>query len=89
LFKVLDTRLKDHEYLAGDYSVADIAHWSWVHTYKWSGINADGLDNLKRWRDAIRIRPAVEKGRAVPERLDLEAQENKETFIKGAQKMLS
>ena len=89
LFEVLDTRLKDHEYLAGDYSIADIAHWSWVHTYKWSGINADGLDNLKRWRDAIRIRPAVEKGRAVPERLDLEAQENKETFIKGAQKMLS
>ena len=59
-----------------------------MHIFKWLGINADGLDNLKRWRDAIRIRPAVQKGRAVPERLDLAAQENKETFIKGAQKML-
>ena len=62
LFEVRDTRLKENEYLAGEYSIADIAHWSWVHTYKWSGINADGLVNLKRWRDVIRARPAVEKG---------------------------
>ena len=89
LFEVLDARLKDNDYLAGDYSIADIAHWSWVHTYTWSGIDADGLVNLKRWRDALRARPAVQKGRAVPERLDLKKEESKETFIKGAQKMLS
>ena len=89
LFEVLDARLKEHEYLTGEYSIADIAHWSWVHTYKWSGIDADGLVHLKRWRDAIRARPAVQKGRAVPENLDLKKEENKETFIKGAQKMLS
>lgn len=89
LFEVLDARLKEHDYLAGEYSIADIAHWSWVHTYKWSGIDADGLVHLKRWRDAIRARPAVQKGRAVPENLDLKKEENKETFIKGAQKMLS
>lgn len=89
LFEVLDARLKEHEYLAGEYSIADIAHWSWVHTYKWSGIDADGLVHLKRWRDAIRARPAVQKGRAVPENLDLKKEEDKETFIKGAQKMLS
>lgn len=89
LFEVLDARLKAHEYLAGEYSIADIAHWSWVHTYKWSGIDAGGLVHLKRWRDAIRTRPAVQRGRAVPESLDLEKEENKETFIKGAQKMLS
>lgn len=77
LFEVLNTRLKDHRDLAGDYSIPDIAHRSWVHTFEWSGINADGLDNLKRWQDAIRIRPAVQKGRAVPERLDLAVQKKR------------
>lgn len=89
LFEVLDTRLKDHEYLAGEYSIADIANWGWVHTYKWSGIQADGLPHLKRWRDAIRARPAVERGRAVPETLELENEDKKDTFIEGARKMLS
>lgn len=88
LFEVLEGQLKDHQYLANDeYSIADIANWSWVHTYKWSGVNIDGLPNLKRWLDAIRARPAVEKGRAVPERLELG--KNAEEFIKGAQKMLA
>jgi glutathione S-transferase/GST-like protein len=88
LFEVLEGRLKDHDYLANDeYSIADIANWSWVHTYKWSGVSIDGLPNLKRWLDAIRARPAVEKGRAVPERLELG--KNAEEFIKGAQKMLA
>ena len=89
LFEVLDAHLKDHEYLAGAYSIADIANWSWVHTYKWSGIQADGLPNLKRWRDAIRARPAVERGRAVPEPLELENEDKKDTFVEGARKMLS
>jgi glutathione S-transferase/GST-like protein len=88
LFEVLEGQLKDHEYLANDeYSIADIANWSWVHTYKWSGVSIDGLPNLKRWMDALRARPAVEKGRAVPERLELG--KNAEEFIKGAQKMLA
>jgi GSH-dependent disulfide-bond oxidoreductase len=88
LFEVLEGQLKDHEYLANDaYSIADIANWSWVHTYKWSGVSIDGLPNLKRWLDAIRARPAVAKGRAVPERIELG--KNAEEFIKGAQKMLA
>jgi len=86
LFAVLDCQLKDHEYLAGDYSIADIANWSWVHTYKWSGVSIDGLTYLQRWLAAIRARPAVERGRAVPARLDLGT--NTEEFVKGAQKML-
>ncbi|MGH7126061.1 MAG: glutathione S-transferase family protein, partial [Stellaceae bacterium] len=71
LFEVLDTRLAEHEYLAGDYSIADIANWSWVHTYPWSGVEIDGLDHLKRWLDAIAARPAVEKGRQIPQALKL------------------
>jgi GSH-dependent disulfide-bond oxidoreductase len=72
LFEVLDTRLEEHEFLAGDYSIADIANWSWVRGYKWSGVTLDGLPNLARWLDAIAERPAVKRGVDVPERVDLE-----------------
>ncbi|MBT8108058.1 MAG: glutathione S-transferase N-terminal domain-containing protein [Gammaproteobacteria bacterium] len=67
LFEVLDKRLAGHAYLAGDYSIADIAMWPWARTYKWSGVAIDGLDNLKRWIDEIRDRPAVRRGISVPE----------------------
>jgi glutathione S-transferase len=73
LLEVLDGRLTDHEYLAGDYSIADIASWSWVRGYKWSGVSLDGLDQLQRWLDTIAQRPAVRRGQDVPEPVDLEA----------------
>ena len=73
LFEVLDMRLKDNEFLAGDYSLADIANWSWVRGYKWSGVTLDGLDHLSRWLDAIAERPAVKRGVDVPEPVDLDA----------------
>jgi glutathione S-transferase/GST-like protein len=66
LFGVLDGRLRDHEYLAGDYSIADIANWSWVRTHNWSGVSIDHLPHLKRWLDAIAARPAAQKGITVP-----------------------
>jgi glutathione S-transferase len=72
LFEVLDTRLQDHEFLAGDYSIADIASWSWVRGYKWSGVTLDGLPHLTRWLEAIGRRPAVKRGVDVPEPVDLE-----------------
>ena len=72
LLEVLDTRLADHEYLAGDYSIADIANWSWVRGHKWSGVGIDGLDHLARWLDVIAERPAVERGKDVPVPTDLE-----------------
>ncbi|RZL06361.1 MAG: glutathione S-transferase, partial [Rubrivivax sp.] len=62
LFRVLDGHLQHHEYLAGDYSIADIANWAWVRTHRWSGVEIDDLVHLKRWRDAIRQRPAVQRG---------------------------
>jgi glutathione S-transferase len=70
LFEVLDAHLAGNEYLAGDYSIADIANWSWVHTYEWPGIDIGGLDNLKRWIDRIAARPPVKKGVATPPRID-------------------
>mgnify|MGYP000521884035 CR=1 FL=1 len=66
LFEVLDRHLATREWLAGDYSIADIANWSWVHTHEWSGVDVTGLDHLTRWMAACRARPAVERGRAVP-----------------------
>ncbi|HJR70673.1 MAG TPA: glutathione S-transferase N-terminal domain-containing protein [Gammaproteobacteria bacterium] len=72
LFEVLETRLADHEFLAGDYSLADIANWSWVRGYKWSGVTLDGLPNLTRWLEAIGERPAVKRGVDVPEPVDLD-----------------
>ena len=66
LFEVLDTRLAANEYLADDYSIADIANWAWVRTHRWSGVEVDGLPHLQRWLDAIRARPAVQAGIVKP-----------------------
>lgn len=72
LFGVLDAQLKDHEFLAGDYSIADIANWAWVRTHRWSGVEIDGFEHLRRWRDAIRARPAVQRGiERPPSKIDL------------------
>ncbi len=66
LYEVMDRRLGEAEYLAGDYSIADMAAWPWVRIHDWAGVSVDGLDNLQRWRDAIRARDAVQRGIAVP-----------------------
>lgn len=62
LFGVLDGHLKDREYLAGDYSIADIANWAWVRTHHWSGVAVDDFPHLQRWIHRIRARPAVQRG---------------------------
>ena len=66
LFRVLDGHLAKHEYLAGDYSIADIANWAWVLTHNWSGVAIDDLPHLVRWRDQIRARAAVQRGIEMP-----------------------
>lgn len=91
LFRVLDGHLKDHEYLAGDYSIADIANWAWVRTHRWSGVEVDDLPHLKRWRDAIRARPAVQRGiEAPPSSMDLRTDDpvRAQQFSEEARKML-
>jgi GST-like protein len=70
LFEVLDGHLAGHEWLAGDYSIADIANWSWAHTHAWPGVPVDGLPHLQRWIDAIAARPAAQKGIVTPPRAD-------------------
>ena len=92
LFEVLNVRLAEHEWLAGGYSIADIANWAWVRTYKWSGVSIDGLDHLQRWMDQMKQRPACQKGVEVPFKLpnlaeDVSAQDA-QAFAQGAQTIL-
>ncbi len=66
LFRVLDGHLRNHEFLAGEYSIADIANWAWVRTHHWSGVEVDDLPHLQRWLDQIGARPAVQTGIHTP-----------------------
>jgi GST-like protein len=68
LFEVLDRHLASNEYLAGDYSIADIANFCWARIHPWPGVDVTGLDNLARWLAAIEARPAVQRGLQAPPR---------------------
>jgi GST-like protein len=66
LYGVLDRRLAEEEYLAGDYSIADMAAWPWAARFEWQQIDLNEFPNVKRWYKAIAARPAVQKGYKVP-----------------------
>jgi GST-like protein len=66
LYQVLDKRLKTQQYLAGEYSIADIATYPWVARYEWHKTDLNAVPNVKRWFDAMSARPAVQRGMAVP-----------------------
>ncbi len=84
LYTVLDTRLKDHEYLVDDYSIADIAHWSWVRIHGWAGVSIDELPHLQRWMALMAARPACQRGVIVPEPFEAD-----ETVVAYAKKILT
>lgn len=65
IYRVIDKRVAETPYLAGSYSIADIATFPWLRTYKWQGQNIDDFPHLKRWFDSINDRPAVQRGLAV------------------------
>jgi GST-like protein len=65
LYGVMDRRLADRDFLAGDYSIADMASVGWVKPYKNQGQDLEDFPNLKRWFETLLARPAVEKGLAV------------------------
>jgi GST-like protein len=93
LLTVLDGRLADHEFLAGDFSIADIANWSWARTHAWSGLDVTDLPHLQRWLDAISARPACQRGIQVPEDvtdlLTTDDSNKKDKFIAGARTMVT
>jgi len=90
LLEVLDRRLSESEWLADDYSIADVATWPWVRTHRWSGVRVDGLEHLARWLGAMAARPACQKGIEVPFKLpDMEADESASAqFAKNAQTLV-
>jgi len=66
LYGVLDRRLQQVEYVAGEYSIADISIWPWVSRFEWQTIDLKDYPNVLRWYKAIAARPAVIKGYHVP-----------------------
>ncbi len=66
LYGVLDQRLAANEYLAGEYSIADMATWPWISRYEWHPIDWSDYPHLKRWYQEIAARPAVQRGYDVP-----------------------
>lgn len=83
LFTVLDGHLSDKEYLAGDYSIADMANWCWVRTHEWSGVDIEDLPHLTRWKRAIDSRPLARQGVEVPNKID------RDKLVAGAQKVVT
>ena len=67
LYEVLNTQLEEHEYLAGEYSIADIASYPWVRGHAWSGVSIEGLGYLENWLLRVGERPAVKRGMEIPE----------------------
>lgn len=84
LYEVLDHRLGEAEYLAGDYGIADIATYPWVRVHDWAGVSVDGLEHLQRWMAALAARPAVQRGLLIPERA-----KDDDRVVKTAQSMLT
>ncbi len=66
VYKVLDTRLSAVEFVAGDYSIADMAIYPWTARFEWQNIDLGHYPNVKRWFDQLSTRPAVQRGMSVP-----------------------
>ena len=62
LLAVMEVRLRDRDFLAGRYSIADIASFPWVIPYRRLGLDLDRFPNLRRWFDTLKERPAVRRG---------------------------
>jgi glutathione S-transferase len=66
LYEVLNRHLADHEWLADEYSIADMANWAWIRSHKWARVPTDGLEHLERWMEAMASRPGCQRGVNVP-----------------------
>ncbi|MEE3081476.1 MAG: glutathione S-transferase N-terminal domain-containing protein [Pseudomonadota bacterium] len=66
LFEVLNTHLNGREWLAKDFSIADIANWCWIRTASWSGVESRDLEHLQRWENAMEARPKCMAGTKIP-----------------------
>lgn len=89
LYKVLDAQLAKNEFLAGEYSIADIANWSWVRIHNLAGVEIDEFSNLKRWLHQLESRPALARGAAVPHQTNLNDPSEIEKTIQSAKSIIT
>ena len=66
LYSVLNKRLADRDWLAQEFSIADIANWSWIRNHRWARVPTEGLSHLENWMERLRARPACERGLNIP-----------------------
>ena len=71
LYGVLNRRLEGRDFVAGEYSIADMAIFPWIARWEWHGVDFDRLPHVKRWLHAIAARPAVQRGYAVPAKAEI------------------
>jgi GST-like protein len=83
LYGVMNTGLADREYLAGAYSIADMASWPWVVPYERMGQNLNDFPHMKRWFDTMKARPGVDRGYAVGSELRQEMSEEAKKVLFG------
>jgi len=88
LFAILDARLADRDYLAGEYSIADIAHFCWARTAGWTGVDTAPFPHLTAWIDRIAARPAVQRGLKVPDVSPVKEGGDNSDFIARTRKLL-
>jgi glutathione S-transferase len=66
LYEVMDGHLKARDYLADEYSIADIANYSWIRSHKWARVPVDELEHLQRWMAVLADKPGIQRGCVVP-----------------------
>jgi GST-like protein len=71
VYKVLEDRLRDRAYLVNEYCIADIATWPWISRFEYQQMDLNAFPNLNRWYLEIAARPAVQRGYAVPQKLEI------------------
>ena len=90
LYGVLDRHLTENEWLAGEFSIADIANWCWCRIHNWAGVAVDDLPSLQRWMAAIEQRPGCGKGIRVPHETNYSEpdEDSVRTFVNNVQSIL-
>jgi len=66
LYEVMNAHLKHRDYLADEYSIADIANYSWIRSHKWARVSIEELEHLQRWMSRMGARPGIQRGCEVP-----------------------
>ncbi len=67
LYRVLNTQLEGRDFVAGDYSIADMALWPWASRYEWQQIDLGAYPNVRAWYQRLLERPAVQRGYQIPQ----------------------